>query len=70
MARTYRVQVRVGKREQIEKLAKKEGVPTAEFCRRLFEWSFDQYSRVGQLAALRRMSVSSEKSARKGKESK
>jgi hypothetical protein len=73
MARMYRVQVRVEKkvREQIERLAKKEGVPTAEFCRRLFEWSFDQYSRVGELAALRRMAVSSEKqkSARKVKES-
>jgi predicted enzyme related to lactoylglutathione lyase len=72
MARMERVAIRVEEkvRKQIKKAAAREGVAPAEFYRRVFEWAFDQYSRVGELAALRKMAVVKEKQkpVRKGKE--
>jgi hypothetical protein len=69
-----RVAIRVEEkvRKRIKQAAAKEGVVPAEFSRRVFEWAFDQYSRVGDLAALRKMAVPSEKqkSVRTGKEAK
>jgi len=57
---SIRVETKV--RKKIKSWAEKEGLPPAELYRRLFEWSFDQYTRVGDLAVLRKMAV------RKGKE--
>ena len=65
MARMERVAIRVEERlrKQIKKAAAKEGVPPSELYRRIFEWGFDQYSKAGELSALRKMAVTS-----KGKE--
>ena len=67
MARMDRVSIRVEKkvRQKIKEWAAKEGLPPAELYRRLFEWASDQYSRIGDLEQLRKMSVS-----RTGKETK
>jgi hypothetical protein len=69
-----RVPIRVEEKvsKQIKKAASREGVPAAEFCRRVFEWAFDQYSRVGELAGLRKMAITSQKqkATGKGKETK
>jgi hypothetical protein len=65
MARMDRVSIRVEKkvRTKVKHWAAREGLPPAELYRRLFEWASDQYSRVGDLELLRKMSVS-----RSGKE--
>jgi hypothetical protein len=74
MARMHRIAIRVEEkiRKRINQGAAKEGLPPAEFCRRVFEWSCDQYFRIGELAALRQTQVTSEKQKadRKGKETK
>jgi hypothetical protein len=72
MARMGRVSIRVEKKvwKKVREHAAREGVPPAEFYRRIFEWGFDQYSHVGELATLRKTGVAGEKqkSVRKGKE--
>ena len=62
MTRMERVSIRVEKkvRQKIKQWAAKEGVPPAELYRRVLEWGFDQYSRVGDLGTLRKMAVSRE----------
>jgi hypothetical protein len=63
MARMGRIQVRVEKniKQKIKRCAAREGVPLAELYRRVFEWAFDHYLRVGDLGKLRGMAVQSEK---------
>ena len=57
MARMDRVSIRMESkaRKRVKQWATREGLPPAELYRRLFEWAFDQYSRVGNLEQLRKM---------------
>src|ERR1700721_197432 len=45
---------------QIEMARELEGIPLADFVRKIFLWGFDQYEAVGSLRALRSMSLSEE----------
>lgn len=69
MRRTPRTSIRIedNLRNKIEQWAAKEDITAAELVRRIFEWAFGQYTRVGELALLRKMSATSQKKG-KGKE--
>ena len=72
MARMDRVSIRIEEkaRKKINRWAAREGLPPAELYRRVFEWAFDQYSRVGDLETLRKMAISNERETAKGKDTK
>lgn len=42
---------------KIEDAAAEEELSVADFCRKLFRWSFEQYEGEGNLHTLRRLSV-------------
>jgi hypothetical protein len=67
MARMGRISVRVENKlkKRIKRFAEREDVTTADFCRRLFQWAAEEYERIGDLVAMRRISLEREKPARK-----
>ncbi len=63
MAKSKRVSFRVDDsvKNRIRDAAVKEDMTEAEFTRRIFQWAFDQYMRVGEWSTLRKIQVLSER---------
>jgi hypothetical protein len=59
MAKSKRVGFRVDEtiKTRVRDAAAKEDMTPTEFSRRLFQWAFDHYLRVGDWFALRKMQV-------------
>jgi hypothetical protein len=63
MAKNRRISFRVDEatKDRIRDSAVKEDMTEADFTRRVFQWGFDQYLRVGEWSILRKIQVLSER---------
>ena len=63
MPKSSRISFRIdpGTKHQVREAAVKEDMIAADFERRLFQWAFDQYQRVGEWSILKKIQVLSKR---------